>query len=81
MLKSPRSIIVLFASLDNFCFKVKVMVIESAFIHTWMSIYASHDQVTFLWQNDFNECRLKLFTFINHKVKACFIRIFFVNIK
>ena len=54
MLKSPRSIIVLFASLDNFCFKVKVMVIESAFIHTWMSIYASHDQVTFLWQNDFN---------------------------
>ena len=76
MLKSPRSIIVLFASLDNFCFKVKVMVIESAFIHTWMSIYASHDQVTFLWQNDFDECSLTFLAFVNHKIRVCFVRIF-----
>ena len=36
MLKSPRRTIVLFTSLDDFCFRVKVMIIESAFIHTWM---------------------------------------------
>ena len=79
VLKLPRDTIVFFVSLDKFCFRVKVTVIESAYIHTWMSIYASNDQVSFLWQNDFNECRLKFFISINHK-SGCVLEEFFLLI-
>ena len=80
ILKSPRRTIVL-SSVGIFFNSVKVMInIHTnihANIHTWISIYTSNNWITFLEQNNFNECSFMFFCFVNCKVWASFVRVIF----
>ena len=51
------------------------MIIECAYIHTWMFIYTLNNQIDFLGKNNFNKNRFNFCWFINDEVKASFARI------
>ena len=80
MLKAPRSSILLLASFDNISNKGYGNG-HWKFIYPYIDVYIYIQWSSFLWQNDFNKCRLTFFAFINHKVRTCFVRMIFVDIK